>query len=246
MSDQNADPYTRSLNSVQALLLSFADVDAFLQDLAILAAEMVPGGSVGITTRYNGTDLTVASSDGRAELLDETQYRNGGGPCLDAFLTGRVVLSSDTASETRWPSYTAAARDYGLQASLSLPMVADGSTLAAMNVYSFDTATVFGPDELSQYQAFAAQAAISLRLATRHEKDGVLLSQLEAALNSRTVIDQALGILMMQQRCTSVEAFDLLRRQSQNSHRKLREVATDLVTQTSGEPPAPGKPFTVD
>ena len=96
---------------------------------------------------------------------------------------------------------------------------------------------------MSQYVAFAAQAAISLRLATRHEKDGLLLAQLEAALDSRTVIDQALGIIMMQQRCTSAEAFDLLRRQSQNSHRKLREVATDLVTQTSGQPPASGKPF---
>jgi GAF domain-containing protein len=246
VSEQTPDPFTQSLNSVQALLLSFADVNAFLQDLARLAAGMLPGGSAAITTRYNGTDLTVASSDERAELLDETQYRNGGGPCLDALATGRVVMSRDTASETRWPTYSNAARRYGLRASLSLPMIVAGSTLAAVNVYSFDTAAAFGPEEVTQYEGFAAQAAISLRLATRHEKDGILLAQLEAALNSRTVIDQALGIIMMQQRCTSAEAFDLLRRQSQNSHRKLREIATDLVTQTSGQPPAPGRPFTVD
>lgn len=246
MTDQVRESFARSLSSVQALLLSFADIDEFLEDLADLAADAMPGAAAGITTRYNETDLTVASSEKRSEQLDESQYRAGGGPCLDAFFTGQIVMSPDTATETRWPAYTAVAQGYGLRSSLSLPMTVGGTTLAALNIYSFDKADAFGPDVIRQYQAFAAQAAISLRLATRHEKDGVLLMQLEAALNSRTVIDQALGILMMQRRCTSTEAFDLLRRQSQNSHRKLRDVATDLVTRTSGEPPAPGKPFAVD
>jgi len=240
-SSSNASVHT--LESLQALLLSFADVKAFLQDLAKLAAEIVPGASCGITTRYDGAVLTVASSDQRAELLDETQYRNGAGPCLEALNSGQIIESADVASETRWPAYTAAARKHGLRSSLSLPMNNGGSTLAAMNMYSFDTSAAFGVAERRQCEQFATQAAMSLGLATRHEKDGILLDQLETALNSRTVIDQALGMIMMQQRCTSVEAFDLLRRQSQNNHLKLRDVATDLIHQISGQPPTPGRPF---
>jgi GAF domain-containing protein len=246
MTDDSLDVSARTFESLQALLLSFADVDAFLQDLAALAADVVSGASAGITTRYRGNVLTVASSDERADLLDETQYRNGGGPCLSALDRGVIVESLDMASETRWPAYTAAALRYGLRASLSVPMIAGGSTIAAVTLYSFDPGVVFGPTERSNYEQFAAQAAISLRLATRQEKDGILLGQLEAALNSRTVIDQALGMIMMQQRCTSAEAFDLLRQQSQHSHRKLRDVAADLVTEISGQPPTPGKPFTVE
>lgn len=170
-------------------MLAFTDVGAFLQDFATLAVDIVPGTSTGITARDDGAVLTVASSDDLAELLDETQYRNGAGPCLDAFHSGQVVEVTDVASETRWPSYTAEAR--------------------------------------------------------RHKKDGMLLDQLEAALESRTVIDQALGVIMSQQRCTAVAAFDVLRRQSQNSNRKLRDVATDLIHHVSGQPPTPGRPFDV-
>ncbi len=249
MTEQNPDrpsspdELRRTFDSLQTLMLSLPEVDAFLQDLAALAAAMLPGTSCGITTRYEGSVFTVASSDERAELLDETQYHNGGGPCLEALHTGKVVESVDVATETRWPVYTTTARQHGLRSSISLPMNAGGSTLAAVNIYSFEQAGVFGQPQPAQYEQFAAQAGMSLRLVTRREKDGVLISQLEAALNSRTVIDQALGILMMQQRCTAAEAFDLLRRQSQNSHRKLRDVATDLISQITGQPPAPGRAF---
>lgn len=235
-----------TFESLQSLLLSFGDADAFLQGLAGLAAGLMPGVSVGITARYGGSVLTVASSDGRAELLDETQYRNGGGPCLEALQTGLIVECTDLATETRWRPYTVAARGQGLHASLSLPLTAGGATLAALNVYSFDPDVALTGVVRHRYAAFAGQAAVLLRLATRQEQDGILLAQLEAALNSRTVIDQALGIIMMQQRCTSAEAFDLLRRQSQNSNRKLREIASNLVAQISGEAPAPGKSFDVD
>jgi GAF domain-containing protein len=152
-----SDGLGRTVDSLQALLLSVPDVDGFLGDLAKLAAAMLQGSSCGITTRYEGSVLTVASSDERAELLDETQYRNGGGPCLEALHTGRVVESEDVATETRWPAYTAAARRHGLRSSISLPMLAGRSTLAAVNIYSFDKAGVFGPAQRAQYEQFAAR-----------------------------------------------------------------------------------------
>ena len=87
--------------------------------------------------------------------------------------------------------------------------------------------------------ALAPRPATSERAA----KDAALMSQLEEALNSRSVVDQALGILIGRHHLTASEAFDLLRRQSQNNNRKLRDVATDLVTQASGDSPGPGRPF---
>jgi len=230
---------------LQWLLLTTTDVTNFLKQLAVLSTQVVTTAplSCGITMRYGANMITVASSDERAERLDETQYRNHSGPCLEALTTGQQVLSQDSRTEQRWAAYIAVAVRQGLRCSMSLPLTASGSTFGAMNIYGFDLPNLFGETEQRQYQLFAAQASGALRLATRQVKDAALLSQLEEALNSRSVIDQAIGILIARHQLTGAEAFDLLRRQSQNSHRKLRDIATDLVIQASGESPTPGRPF---
>jgi len=133
------DASPQAFESLQALLLTVADVNTFLAELAEVAAGLTPGTSAGITTRYGGSVLTVASSDDRAEKLDESQYQNGGGPCLDALRTGQVVYSADLRTETRWPTYNASALRQGLRCSLSLPLSAAGTTMAAANIDSFDT-----------------------------------------------------------------------------------------------------------
>lgn len=244
MTESTAPP-DQVFEQLQGLLLTTSDVMTFLTDLAVLSTQVVGTHelSCGVTMRYDGNMLTVASSDERAERLDETQYRTQGGPCLEAMDTGRQVLSQDCRSETRWPAYIAMAVRDGLRCSMSLPLAAAGTTFGAINLYGFDQPDLFGDAEQHQLRLFTAQASGALRLATRQAKDQALMAQLEQALNSRSVIDQALGILIGRHQLTTTEAFDLLRRQSQNSHRKLRDVATDLVTQASGEPPRPGRPF---
>ena len=229
---------------LQSLLLGVQDLASFLTDLAELAAETVAEpASCGITVRYDGHLLTVGSSDARAELLDETQYRLGGGPCVQSLETGELIDSPDTLAEERWPTYIAQARQDGLRCSLSLPLTVGEITFGAVNVYGFDRPHLFGPAERRQLELFTAQAAGTLRLATRHVRDGELLRQMEEALHSRTVIDQAMGIIMAQQHCTADDAFRLLRRQSQNSRRRLRDIAGDLVRQITGEEAQPGRPF---
>jgi GAF domain-containing protein len=238
-------PPPQVFEQLQTLLLTTTDVTAFLTDLAVLSTRLAGEKelSCGVTMRYDANLLTVASSDARAERLDETQYRTQGGPCLEAMNTAQKVLSPDCRHEQRWPAYIAMALPDGLRCSLSLPLTTAGTTFGALNIYGFDKPDMFSEAEQHQYQLFAVQAAGALRLATRQAKDAVLMSQLEEALNSRSVIDQALGLLIGRHHLTASEAFDLLRRQSQNSHRKLRDVATDLVTKASGEPPDPGRPF---
>ncbi|MGI3785729.1 MAG: GAF and ANTAR domain-containing protein, partial [Janthinobacterium lividum] len=131
----------------------------------------------------------------------------------------------------------------GLRCSLSLPLTIGDDTFGALNLYGFEEPDAFGPTEQRELELFAAQAAGTLRVAVRQIKDATLLAQMEASLQSRTVIDQALGIIMGQQRCTASTAFELLRQESQNSRRPLRDIAGDLVQRTSGQVPEPGRPF---
>lgn len=235
---------TRQFQGLQSLLLSFDDVSSLLQDVAVLAAEVTPDTSCGITLRRDGQPLTAASSDARAVAMDETQYQAHGGPCLHAMESGQTVVITHVADDPRWPAYMTRARQAGLACSLSLPLGGEQLTLGALNLYGFDGPDVFRGEQRRRCEIFAAQASGALRLATRTTEQAAVRDQLEQAISSRTVIDQALGIIMAQQRCTSEEAFALLRLRSQSSQQKLRDVAVELVTRVSGSSPSPGKPFT--
>lgn len=232
------------LRRLQALLVHIDDLTGFLTEVARVAGSVLGAStSCGITFRYEENMLTVASSDDRAGELDETQYRAYEGPCLEATRTGRVVEVSDLGTERRWPAYTKVAVDAGVRSSMSVPLTLGSDTFGALNVYGFERPHQFGEAERHRLEIFAAQAAGTLRVGTRQLKDAALLAQLEQALGSRTLIDQALGIIMGQQGCTARTAFELLRAESQNSRRRLRDVAADLVTRVSGEPPELGRPF---
>ena len=232
---------------LQSLLISMENVETFLQQLTELVVGLVdPPTSCGITVRRDGQPLTVASSDSRAEALDESQYATSEGPCLHSLRTGQPVSIPDITVELRWPAYLTRAREQGLQRSLSLPLTLQGSTVGAMNVYGFAGSAAFEGETRQQLEVFAGQASGALLLATSKADDTGLRAQLEQALTSRTVIDQALGILMAEQRCDADQAFDLLRMRSQSSQRKLRDVAADLITRVTGQPPRDGKPFRTD
>jgi GAF domain-containing protein len=231
-----------AVGTLQSLLLNVEGVDTFLGELARLAADVVvPPASCGVTVRRDGRPLTVASSDGRAELADEAQYRAGEGPCLHTLATGEVVDVTDLEADERWPRYRERALQEGIRSSLSLPLVADGAPVGALNLYGFGVG-VFA-EERPAAQAFASQAATALTLLLRQTRLAEDTAQLEQALASRTTIDQALGILMAQQHCTADQAFALLRAHSQHNNRKLRDVAADIVARVSGAAPEPAPPF---
>lgn len=238
------DPTVEALSRLQSLLLNVADVNGFLQQLSQLAAGVVePPASCGINAHLDGRPLTVVSSDDRANKLDETQFDLGDGPCLQAMQTGEPVYVSDVATERRWAAYIASAREQGLQSSLSLPLNTHGKTVGALNLFAFHAPHAFDGEQQQRCSIFAAQAAGALQLATRHLEDNELLDQLEQALSSRTVIDQAMGILMAQGQCSADSAFETLRRSSANSNQRLRDVAAQIVQQVTGEAPTDGKPF---
>jgi GAF domain-containing protein len=232
------DDLAASITELQNLLLAASSTEEFLQELAVLAARTIAANvSCGITLEPGGQPLTVATSDQRAAQVDEVQYGLGQGPCLHSMRTSQRMHIEDTAGEQRWGGFSVRAAAKGIRSSLSLPLAADGIA-GALNLYA-PVPRAFGEADIRRAEVFAASASGALALAARQATTAALTSDLRAALASRSVIDQALGIIMAQERCTSARAFAIVRAASQNRNVKLRDIARQIVTSVSGEPPQP-------
>ena len=146
-------------------------------------------------------------------------------------------------AEAPWPEWRSRAQAAGVESALAVPVpMPSGGPAAALNFYAF-VPDAFDEDAVSLGQEMAQRAVRAIGLATwlveqdRHAED------LRAAVGSRSVIDQALGIIMGQNRCGADEAFLIIRKASHNRNMKLRDVAAEIVTKTSGRPPVPPPTF---
>jgi GAF domain-containing protein len=238
MADETSD-FRVSITELQAVLLGTQSIDGFLQEVASLAArELGDGLSCGITLQPNGRPLTVASSDTNAAQIDELQYGLDRGPCLTALRTGTLVHIDDLASDQRWGDYAVRALAHGVRSSLSMPLAACERPVGALNLYS-DRSHFFGESQTRLAERFTQDAVVAVGIAGQLAAQSVLTDQLRASLASRAVIDQAIGVIMAQQRCTAADAFAIVRTASQNRNIKLRQVAEQIVTGITGRPPQP-------
>jgi hypothetical protein len=194
--------------------------------LAQITTDVLPGVETCSFTRGDGGRVyTVGSSDDVALALDEHQYSTLEGPCLQALDTGKRVEVRDYNSETQWGSFPKAALTHGVGSSISTPMPGVSTVL---NAYGSGPGSLGGSDaETLEVIAFAGTLALSASLHAVDQQD--VVTNLRAALASRSVIDQALGVIMAQNRCTPNEAFTILRRASQGRNTKLRDLATSIV-----------------
>jgi GAF domain-containing protein len=248
MVNDRDDDANENIKELQDALLSTESVEQFLHEMSRLAAGLVGGGlSCGMTVQSGGLPMTVACSDPVAAQVDELQYNLDDGPCLHAMRDGHTVRIEDTtrmkdAGVTRWPEFEARAASHGIRSCLALPLTADGRSIGAINLYA-RTASAFGTAEARRAENFAENASGALTLALRLSSHALLIEQLRSSISSRTVIDQALGIIMARQHCGQSRAFAILRAASQNSNVKLREIASAVVTSVTGEPVQPPPPF---
>src|SRR4051794_41165051 len=187
-----------------------------------------PETSVSLLVKDRPT--TIASTGRLATDLDETQYDEGHGPCLHAARTGEVTEIPDTRTDDRWPDYTPRAVEHGSLSSLSIPLAIDpdAQVTGALNVYArrpdaFDEAS---RSVATRFAPYAAVAAGNLR-AYQSARD--MADNLQAALESRAVIDQAKGILIERYKLTPDQAFQLLAQASMGANRKVRDIADELV-----------------
>jgi GAF domain-containing protein len=211
------------------LVLSEQSMDGLLRRIVELARGAVEGAEdVSITLVGPESARTVVSTGELASRLDDHQYTVASGPCLDAAQAGTVASIADMRSETRWPEFTPAALELGALSSLSTPIPLQQYTNAALNMYATEPHR-FDDDTVALATSFAGYAGVALANMHLYESTRTLAEQLQVAMESRAVIEQAKGILMGQRHCGPEEAFDVLVRLSQTSNRKLRDVAQALV-----------------
>jgi GAF domain-containing protein len=234
---------------LQNALLATRTIEDFLREVPRIAVRHVAEGAIcGMTIRPEGRPVTAAASDPVAAGVDEVQYRLDDGPCPQAMRDGRVVAIDDTGWSQRWPEFEAQAAAAGIRSCLAIPMQAvpaddlpgddAPSAIGVLSLYARDTAA-FGDEQAQRAEQFAENATVALAIAERLMTYADANEQLRASLVSRPVIDQAIGIIIGRERCSQSAAFGILRKVSQNSNTKLRDLAERIVTGVTGEPVQP-------
>ncbi|MFG3251335.1 GAF and ANTAR domain-containing protein [Streptomyces sp. NPDC048187] len=207
-------------------------LDTLLRDLTDRAVQQVPGADAcSVTVRRAERLMTLAGSAGLPSGLDLRQYENGSGPCVDAAETDSVMYSPDLACETRWPAYTEYALATGVRCVLALPLAVPGATGAALNLYGLE------PDSLArgreEARAFAERVSDTIEETLRIERQQASAADVRTALLSRSLIDQAIGMLMARERIDAHRAMARLRRISQDRNVKLRDLSAQMVARAS-------------
>jgi GAF domain-containing protein len=228
------DP-TAAFAELGHIKLNETSLDQVLSRVADLARRTLPGASEVSVTLVGGGDAHTAAYTGPLALkLDEWQYDRGYGPCLDAAATATTMSVPDTTNEARWLDWATQAADAGARSSLSIGLPVQEKVTGALNIYSVDP-KAFDDDTVTLAQTFAGYAAVALANAHLYDTTATLAQQMQTAMESRAIIEQAKGIIMGQRRCTAQEAFILLSKVSQDSNRKLRDVAAALVAEAHGQ-----------
>jgi GAF domain-containing protein len=205
------------------------DMEQVLSRVSELAKGVIPGAAeVSVSLLQAGKASTAAYTGQLALHLDEQQYARGYGPCLDAAQAGGMVLIADMAAEDRWAEYTPIAVEHGALSSLSVGLPVQQAVTGALNVYATKP-NAFDAEATEVAQTFASYAAVALANAHLYSSTAALARQMQEAMATRAVIEQAKGILIAQTGCTPQQAFDLLTRQSQHANRKLRDIALTIV-----------------
>lgn len=218
----------------------FAEESTDLKGVNDAVSRIVRYAIATVGTPYAGVTLlrpggrleSIASTDPIVDAADQLQYELQEGPCLEAAVDppAHVLLSTELATDARWPRWGPKTAALGLRAVLSAELRAGERRLGALNLYG-EQPRQFSSENAATAHLFAAHATLALSAASTVEG-------LQTALDSRTEIGQAQGILMERFNLDADRAFQVLRRYSQNTNMKLHEVARTLID-TRSFPAAP-------
>ena len=225
-----------------AIRLGETSLTDVLVRVAVLAQASIPGADEVSVTMVDGERAgTVTFTGPLAVQLDERQYEDGFGPCLDAARGGGTVPLLDLASEQRYPGFVSAAVRAGVVATVSVGLPVPGRVVGGLNVYrlgsgpagqDLDEASVRAAEHFAGYAAVAVANAGLVRSAQQYAE------QMREAMATRATIEQAKGVLVARTGCTPDEAFALMSAESSRTNRKLVLVAAELVAQAQGGRPS--------
>ncbi|WP_442543325.1 GAF and ANTAR domain-containing protein [Arthrobacter sp. KN11-1C] len=223
---------------LQSVLVGAENASEFLTGLTKLAAASISEASgdeieCAITVKVRRRPLTAAGSSSRAVDIDRFEQAIGDGPCIAALREMSPVIIDDGSTDLRWPALTQKFAEIGVHSSLGIPMEISEDASAALNFFASKPGA-FTPDVFDKAVGFAAAARNILHLSVRIDSAHHRAEDLESAMQSRTAIDVACGVIMAQNRCSQAEAMEILTKVSSNRNRKLRDIATELIEQLSG------------
>lgn len=226
------------MERLQRLILTSETLEIFLEEFASHTVTILKDRVevlCGVTLKREKQAATVASSSLEAKALDEVQYGYGYGPCLDAVDTGTTTIVHDARTDGRWPEYFDAISARGFYSVLGVPVITGGDGGVAVNLYAREP-YVFTPAAIERVEAYAAEVTVTLQLALRLAAQERTAAHLKAAMESRTNIDIAIGIIVAQNRCTPSAAIQILQRASNGQNIKLRTLAEQLVSSFASTP----------
>ncbi|MFI7062517.1 GAF and ANTAR domain-containing protein [Kribbella sp. NPDC050124] len=178
--------------------------------------------AAGVTLVAGGRPEVLASTDPRVAALYRLQIEADEGPLITAVREQRLVVVADVDADDDWPAaWIEQARAVGVRSVVHLPLLVGGRVAAVLSLFG-DTPNAFGPDDLAVAEILARHAAVAI--ATAREE-----ASLAQAIDARKLVGQAMGILMERYDLESDQAFEVLKRYSQQHNRKLRDVAQELI-----------------
>ena len=223
------DDLSESLLGLSQLMSDQLPLEDLLTRVATYAVQAIPGADgAGLTLLEQDRADTIVATAPFVTEVDDIQYGMRQGPCISAARDGQTVLSGSLGGDSRWPRFGGSVARLGVHSVVSLPLITPDGVVGAMNVYAHGK-NVFDDRAAKLGEIFAAPAAIAVHNAHVLAQTRRLANQLRTALEIRGVIDRAVGILMSRSGTTEHEALERLRSLSQHEHRKLAEVARQIV-----------------
>ena len=229
----NQQRLVETLVGLADTLVDDYDVIDFMQTLAERSVELLDVSAAGIMLAdADGRLRHAACSSEQMRLVELLELQLEEGPCFDAF-RHQTAVRSDTAEDTasRWPRFAPHARDGGFVAASAVPLRLRGQAVGALNLFSA-RAGALDDEDLAVAQAMADIATIGILQERLIHDQSVLTAQLETALQSRVIIEQAKGIVAERDRINVDDAFLRIRRFSRNTNRLLSDTARGIVDGT--------------
>jgi GAF domain-containing protein len=238
MTTMSAQRVAEVFVEVSDTLVDDFDLVDFLHMLTLRTAELAGASVVGVVLAdAHGHLHFMAGSKEDAELLELFQLQNDEGPCLDAFRSATPVVNTDLRdAAARWPRFAPHATAAGFRSVHAFPLRLRSQAIGALNVFGADDGKRLDDADIPIIQALADVATIALIQERAVARGGVLTEQLQAALNSRVIIEQAKGAIAQAHGVSVDEAFAVIRAYARSSNRRLGDVAHVVVTDLTSIP----------
>jgi GAF domain-containing protein len=242
MTTVSADRLARVFVEIADTLVDEFDLIEFFQLLTTRTADLLDASPVGLLIAdQRGRLEFMAASDENIRLLELFQVQNQEGPCLDAFQTGTPVVNADLREATsRWPMFAPHASAAGFRSVHAFPLRLRQEKIGALNVFSRNVGGRLEDSDINIVQALADVASIGLLQERAISRGELLTEQLQAALNSRIIIEQAKGVVAQARGISVDAAFELIRSYARQHQRRLGEVAHTVVTDLTTIPELSG------